>query len=118
VGRRTSCSSFTPTSRGNFIADPALAEIMVKMRGEDPQLTPIQAVRWEKYHLNMLDIWALAHTRHERGLLGQDQWDTWDRYFVELFSEGAEGLTYERWDELQHGFDSDFWAHVRGALFP
>ena len=61
-----------------FIEDPSMAAIAVKLRSGEGQLTPVESVRWEKYHLNMLDIWALAHTRNERGLLGQDQWEMID----------------------------------------
>lgn len=101
-----------------FIADPTMASIMVEMRSDAPELTEIEAVRWEKYHLNLLDVWALAHTRHKRGLLGDDQWLTWDRYFAELFATGGERLSLERWQELHYGFDPGFWAHVGASLFP
>jgi hypothetical protein len=55
-----------------FLADPMLAAILVKMRGEAPVLNEIEAVRWEKYQLNLLDIWALAFNRHEAELLADN----------------------------------------------
>jgi hypothetical protein len=101
----------------HFLADPSLAGILVKMRGEDPQLTAIEAVRWEKYQLNMLDIWTMAFTRRERGLLAEDQWEAWDEYFTELFRSGGEKLSRQRWEELKYGFKDEFWTHVGAALF-
>ncbi len=64
-----------------FMLDPTLAELMVKRRNGGADLTEVEAIRWEKYELNMLDIWALAYSRHQRELLSEEQWQTWDRYF-------------------------------------
>ena len=102
----------------HFMEDPSLAAILVKMRGENPQLDEIEAVRWEKYQLHLLDIWALAFNRFQRGLLAEDEWQAWDRYFTETFRTGGEKLSRERWEELRYGFGDGFWAHVKMALFP
>ena len=101
----------------HFMTDPTLAELMVKRRNGDADLTEAEVIRWEKYELNMLDIWALAHTRYQRELLSQDQWVTWDRYFTHMFSNEAEAISKTRWEELRYGFDEEFWDHVGAALF-
>lgn len=100
-----------------FSADPTMAEILLKMRSESPQLNDVEAVRWEKYQLNMLDIWALAYTRHSSGLLSQTQWETWDIYFTELFSAGGERISKDYWKQHRYGWDAGFWKHVSQALF-
>ncbi len=100
-----------------FMLDPTLAELMVKRRNGGADLTEVEVIRWEKYELNMLDIWALAHSRHQRELLSEGQWETWDRYFTHLFSDGAEAIPQARWEELHYGFDQEFWKHVGVALF-
>ena len=100
-----------------FMLDPTLAELMVKRRNGDADLTEVEIIRWEKYELNMLDIWALAHSRHQRELLSEDQWVTWDRYFTHMFSNEGEAISKSRWEELQYGFDTEFWGHVSAALF-
>ena len=100
-----------------FMIDTTLAELMVKRRNGNADLTEAEAVRWEKYELNMLDIWALAHSRYERELLSEDQWVTWDRYFTYMFSNESEAISKARWEELQYGFDTEFWGHVGAALF-
>ncbi len=100
-----------------FMLDPTLAELMVKRRNGDADLTEVEIIRWEKYELNMLDIWALAHSRHQRELLSEDQWVTWDRYFTHMFSNEGEAISKSRWEELQYGFDTEFWRHVSAALF-
>jgi hypothetical protein len=100
-----------------FMLDPTLAELMVKRRNGDPDMTEVEVIRWEKYELNMLDIWALAHSRYQRELLSEDQWETWDRYFTHMFSKESEAISKERWEELQYGFETKYWEHVGAALF-
>jgi len=101
-----------------FMLDPSLAEILVKMRGDNPQLSDVEALRWEKYQLNLLDIWALAFNRYENELLADNEWTAWDRYFTETFSRQAEALGEQRWKDLHYAYDADFWTHVGAALFP
>ena len=100
-----------------FMLDPTLAAILVKRRNGDVDLSDVEAVRWEKYELNLLDIWAMAYNRHERELLAENQWIAWDTYFTHMFSSGGEAVSKTRWEELQYGFDHDFWEHVGAALF-
>ncbi len=100
-----------------FMLDPTLAEILVKRRNGDADLSDVEAVRWEKYELNLLDIWAMAYNRHQRELLAENQWVAWDTYFTHMFSTGGEAITKARWEELQYGFDDEFWKHVGAALF-
>ena len=101
----------------HFMTDPTLAELMVKRRQGDTELSEVEVIRWEKYELGMLDIWALAHSRFQRELLSETQWLTWDRYFTHMFSNEAEAISKARWEELHYGFDADFWEHVGAALF-
>ncbi|MDX1403058.1 MAG: hypothetical protein R3192_00905 [Woeseiaceae bacterium] len=100
-----------------FMLDRSLAEILVKMRRENPQLDEVESVRWEKYQLNLLDIWALAFNRHDKELLADSEWQAWDEYFSQTFSEGAEKLTREQWNALKYGYSPPFWRHVAGSLF-
>ena len=101
----------------HFMIDPTLAKLMVKRRQGDTELSEIELIRWEKYELNMLDLWALAHSRYQRQLLSEDQWLTWDRYFTHMFSNEAEAISRSRWEELQYGFEAEFWRHVGNVLF-
>jgi hypothetical protein len=108
----------TADNHMQVIGDPSLAALIVKKQDAGTDLTPIEAVRWEKWQLVQLDIWAMAYNRHDRGLLGTDEWAAWDRYFVELFSVAAERLSRDQWASLTYGFDADFWGHVGESLFP
>ena len=87
------------------------------MRAENPTLTEIEAIRWEKYQLNLLDTWTLAYNRHERGLIASQQWKEWYRYFTELFRTGGERLSKNQWEELKYGYGDKFWLHVSQVLF-
>ena len=98
------------------ISDPSLAAIFVRMRAGE-ELSDVDAIRWEKYELNVLDIWALAHSRYRNGLLSDDAWTAWDTYFVSEFKGGTPTLTRERWQGHQSGFDRAFWEHVNASLF-
>ena len=100
-----------------FMLDPTLAEILIKRRDDEADLSDVEAVRWEKYELNLLDIWAMAYNRHQRELLAESQWIAWDTYFKHMFSTGGEAISKSRWEELQYGFDKNFWEHVGAALF-
>lgn len=100
------------------IADPTLAELIVKKRDGGIELTPVEEVRWEKYQLVLLDVWALAFNRHRRGLLASDQWEAWDVYFSEIFSTGAERMPEAQWESLSYAYDPVFWQHVGTLLYP
>ena len=99
------------------IADPTLAAIIVKRKERSDDLTPVEAVRWEKYQLVHLDMWALAYNRHRRGLLATDQWEAWDGFFAAIFSSGPERMPREQWEALAYGYDSDFWQYVGTSLY-
>jgi hypothetical protein len=100
----------------HFISDPSMADILARMRTDDPQLTEAETIRWETYQTNLLDIWALAYLRHERDLLADRHWKAWDDYFRYKFSYEAERLSFERWQELEYGYEKRFWAHVRSSV--
>lgn len=102
---------------GQVIADPSLAAIIVKKQAGEEVLTPVEAVRWEKYQLVLLDMWALGFNRHRRNLLATDQWEAWDGYFREIFAVGAERMSEDQWESLAYGYDPDFWAHVGNSLY-
>ncbi len=34
-----------------------------------------------------------------------------------MFSNEGEAISKTRWEELQYGFDTQFWRHVGAALF-
>jgi hypothetical protein len=99
------------------MADPSLANILAKMRDSTPELTPVEAIRWEKYQMNLLDIWAMAYMRHRDDLLSGDQWKAWDGYFSKLFKDGGEKLSRLRWEQLEYGYDHEFWEHMGKAIF-
>ena len=100
-----------------IVSDASMAEILVKIRENSPALTPVESVRWEKYQLNMLDIWAMAFNRHRQELIGSEQWQAWDDYFAGQFSNDAEKIDREFWENFRYGYDADFWAHVEWRLF-
>ncbi len=100
------------------LGDPSLAAILARKRDGEVELTRVEAVRFERWQFMNLDIWAMGYNRHERGLLGTDEWEAWDTFFVEVFSRQAERLSRDQWNALAYAFDADFWGHVGARLFP
>jgi hypothetical protein len=99
-----------------FVADASLAAILAKKRSGEGELSDVEQVRWEKYLLNLLDVWALAYHRHRESLLSDQQFENWDSYFSRIFCCEAERISRDRWEELRYGFDPEFWSHVGEAL--
>jgi len=99
------------------LADPSFARILFKMRSFRPELDQIEAIRWEKYQMGLLDIWSMAYRRHQVQLLSDEQWKAWDEYFTVLFTDGGEKLSRLRWEQLQSAYDDGFWTHVEQAVF-
>ena len=99
-----------------LVSDASLAAIMVKQQA-DVELTAVEAIRWDRYMLNLLDVWAMAHERHQQELLSEQQWQGWNDYFIAAFSGETEALTVQDWQALEYGFSKDFWQHVNDGLF-
>jgi len=101
--------------QNSFITDASMAAVLAKLRRGEP-LTDIEAVRWEKYRLNLLDIWAMAYERHLDGLMGDQEWNAWNTYLVDTFANGPERLQATEWQDLRQGFDPLFWNFARRSL--
>lgn len=99
------------------IADPSMAEILTRRATNRDSLNQVQQLRYETYELNLLDVWAIAHSRNERDLLSDAQWQAWDAYFAEIFSSGPRHMPRHRWEELSYGYEASFWNHVGRVLF-
>ena len=100
-----------------FIADESLSAIVVKKRNSADELTATEVIRWEKYTLNLLDIWAMAYERNFEDLLPAHEWTAWNTYFVSTFRAGDEKISESRWDDNKDGYGESFWNHVNDALF-
>ncbi len=100
----------------HFISDPAMAAILLKKRRGEPPLSEIEAVRWDKYRLNLIDIWAMAHGRNAQGLMLEAEWVAWNGYFVTTFANGPERLGRAEWEAWTYAYGNDFWDFVGREL--
>ena len=100
-----------------FMTDVSLAAIYVKKRSPTPELTDVESVRWDNYIFNLLDIWAMAHSRNQNGLLPPEEWVGWNTYFARVFSKDAEKLSRSDWEAWSSGYEADFWEHVAQSVF-
>ena len=93
-----------------FISDPSFAAILANKRSGTEEFTEVEAIRWERYEMLMLDVWVMAFTRHQAGLIADEHWAPWDEYFTYIFSRGDEKLTPERFYALRFGYEPEFWS--------
>jgi hypothetical protein len=91
--------------------DGELASIVGKFyAGED--LTSVETRRYFTWQAQQLNMWDLAFTRHNEGLLPTRQWDAWNRYWS---SSMPTEFPEEWWSEVRHQYLDDFVEHVDAA---
>ena len=92
-------------------SDPGLAEIIVKARAAEP-LGPAEELRLAFWNLRQLNMWELAFSRHNSGLMPPSQWEAWDGSFVKAITSD---LPEEKWNERRDEYGEDFGRHVDAA---
>ena len=100
-----------------FMTNAELQEIVSRLRQRDQELTDRQNVAWEAYHGLMLNIWENAFDRYKRGLLTEETWQDWDRYFGGYLADKSEGLSNDLWSDTRTWYSDDFQGHVDATLF-
>jgi hypothetical protein len=69
-----------------IIENSDFADILVKAEAGD-SLTPSESYRLSTWVFYMFTNWEQAFLGHERGLLGEEEWLGWDRYYKWLVSQ-------------------------------
>lgn len=88
--------------------DSELASIIDRyFAGED--LTSAERRQYFSWQLQELNMWEIAFTRYNEGLLPAKQWDSWDRYWnTDMPGQFPEAW----WSAIKHQYSDDFVAHV------
>jgi hypothetical protein len=100
----------------HFISDPTFAAVLAKKRSGDDHLSEVESIRWEKYQLNLMDLWAMLFRQNQEGLMPEGEWHGWNTYLTTAFTTGDERITSEWWARYVTGFGPDFWQHVNNSL--
>ena len=95
---------------------PELANAIARMR-QDESLSATQVVVWEGYQTLHLNIWENAFIHWNDGLIDDDVWNGWDKYFVAYLSDAKEGLSIDTWTGIRDWYEVDFVTHVENSLY-
>ncbi len=91
-----------------FLTSPGMASIYVK-RNRNEELTEEEHVRLLSDQLLEISVWEIAFIRYRDGLFSSKQWEAWDNYFVDVFTNQ---FPAESWAEARHMVPEDFRNHV------
>ena len=87
-------------------ADPGLAMLITKyMRGES--LTDEEEYRYGQHVSRLVNRWELAYQRHRQGLMSDQQWIGWNRFYS---AEIRNVFPVEWWPDWRFAYEPGFAA--------
>jgi len=87
-----------------------LAEIFAKVDANEP-ISPAEKIHYDSWMTREIDIWELAFTRHQDGLMPPTQWIAWEASFI---NGTIPYLPKEQWDEGASGYGAEFQEYMEG----
>lgn len=96
-----------------LMGSPEMAEIMVAADRDPATLSEADRIRFLAFQHDFFDSWEIGWDYHEDGILEDETWSEWDRWFsAEARRRPAFGWSENR----QHFTGPDFRAHVDEVL--
>ena len=92
----------------DFLTSPGMASIYVK-RNRNEELTEEEHVRLLWDQSLEISVWEIAFIRYRDGLFSSKQWEAWNNYFVDVFTNQ---FPAESWAEHRDMVPEDFRNHV------
>ena len=92
----------------NLLNSPGMASIYAK-RNRNEELTEEDHVRLMWDQMMEVGVWEIAFIRYRDGLFSSKQWDSWNNYFVDVFTKQ---FSAESWAEVRDWVPEDFRDHV------
>jgi len=93
-------------------ADVALTEdlaIILLKHYNGEELSGVDEVRVRRQGIRQLSTWEIAFDRHREGLLSDEKWKSWNRYYsLNIRNDYPE----EWWANLREYYGDEFAAHV------
>jgi hypothetical protein len=69
--------------------------------------------QFDQYVGQRINVWEYAFAARGRGVMSEELWQAWDRYFVEELRQDA---LQEVWATRKHGYSQSFQKHVDDIL--
>ena len=92
----------------DFLTSPGMASIYVK-RNRNEELTEEEHERLFWDQMLEVSVWEIAFIRHRDGQFSSKQWEAWNNYFVDVFTNE---FPAESWAEGRDMVPEDFRNHV------
>ena len=89
-------------------SDVPLANIFVKVDAGET-LSAEEETHYRYWNLRELNMWEIAFTRHQEGLMPPAQWEAWEMSFITGL---IPWFPKEEWDSVAYGYGSEFQAYV------
>jgi len=97
-----------------LLVNPALESIIERAQADISNLTVFENLQYKRYLGLHLDIWEIAITRENEGLIDEQSVAGWHTYYQEFFRRY---LTKEMWEEMEwQWIDSELHQRVDAAL--
>ena len=98
----------------DIVRDPSMAAILVKLKNGET-LSDVENVRFIEHKSRILNMWELAHDRHQDGLFPEDKWLGWNSTLANVITQGPLQLPEEEWKSLRHEYGAEFALLVDAA---
>ena len=80
---------------------------------ENETLSPIEQLKLDTQLSRVVNLWELAFSRHQEGLMAEHTWETWNKSATDTF---LRFMDREMWEENKGIANDDFAAHVDEIL--
>lgn len=91
-----------------LVENADFAEIFARARRDPASLAETERIRYLAYEHNMIDNWEIAFYAHYDGVLSDEYWSDWDRYYKNQMLRRPRFA----WTENRHLFVGPFAAYV------
>ena len=96
-----------------WLRDPEFAEIFEHAANDISQLSPAQARQYFTFIADKFNAWEFAFITYESGMMEDNIWKGWDRYYRSLIDDKP-NLGY--WETGKSGYSPAFISYVDSVL--
>ena len=96
-----------------WLRDPEFAEIFERAANDISQLSPAQSRQYFTFIADKFNAWEFAFITYESGMMDDNIWKGWDRYYRSLIDD-KQNLGY--WETGKSGYSPAFVSYVDSVL--
>ena len=93
--------------------DPAFAKVYDDGLRDYSGLEGPQKRQFDQYIGQRINVWEYAFAARDRGVMSEEFWQAWDRYFT---AEIRQRAIREVWAARKHGYSESFQIHVDAVV--